>query len=49
MQALAKLGLISISHGERARVCELTAQSIFHQVDAAAQIHAPDLAGLSSI
>jgi len=38
MQALANMGLISISHGERARVCELTARSIFHQVDAAAQI-----------
>jgi DNA-binding FadR family transcriptional regulator len=38
MQALAKLGLISITHGERARVRELTAQFIFHQVDAAAQI-----------
>jgi DNA-binding FadR family transcriptional regulator len=38
MQALANMGLISITHGERARVCELTARSLFHQVDAAARI-----------
>jgi DNA-binding FadR family transcriptional regulator len=38
MQALANMGLITISHGERARVCRPTARSIFHQVDAAAQI-----------
>src|SRR5260370_25572655 len=38
MQALSNLGLITISHGERARVRRLTAQSLFHQVDAAAHI-----------
>jgi DNA-binding FadR family transcriptional regulator len=38
MQALANLGLVTITHGERARVRQLTARSIFHQVDAAAQI-----------
>lgn len=38
MQSLANMGLVSISHGERARVKELTAQSIFRQVDQAAHI-----------
>ena len=38
MQALANMGLISISHGERARVCHLTARSITQQVDLTAQI-----------
>ena len=38
MQSLSNLGLLTISHGERARVCELTARSITHQVDIAAQI-----------
>ena len=38
MQALANMGLVSISHGERARVQELTAQSIIRQVDASAHI-----------
>jgi DNA-binding FadR family transcriptional regulator len=38
MQALGNLGLISISHGERARVLELTAQSIIRQVDQTAHI-----------
>ena len=38
MQALDNLGLISISHGERARVLEVTAQSIVNQVDQAAHI-----------
>jgi DNA-binding FadR family transcriptional regulator len=38
MQALDNLGLISISHGERARVLELTAQSIVQQVDQTAHI-----------
>ncbi len=38
MQALANMGLVAISHGERARVLELTARSIFRQVDVAAKI-----------
>ena len=38
MQALANMGLVSISHGERARVQELTAQSIIRQVDQSAHI-----------
>ena len=38
MQSLSNLGLLTISHGERARVCALTARSITHQVDIAAQI-----------
>jgi GntR family transcriptional regulator, sialic acid-inducible nan operon repressor len=38
MQALAKMGLISISHGERAKVLELTARSLFQQVDLTAKI-----------
>jgi len=38
MQALANMGLVSISHGERARVKELTAQSIIRQVDLSAHI-----------
>lgn len=38
MQSLANMGLVSISHGERARVQELTAQSIFRQVDQSAHI-----------
>jgi GntR family transcriptional regulator, sialic acid-inducible nan operon repressor len=38
MQTLANMGLVSISHGERARVQELTAQSIFRQVDLSAHI-----------
>src|SRR5262245_34316498 len=38
MQALDNLGLISIVHGERARVLELTPQSIFRQVDQTAHI-----------
>lgn len=38
MQALSNLGLLTISHGERARVCTLTARSITQQVDTAAQI-----------
>jgi DNA-binding FadR family transcriptional regulator len=38
MQSLANMGLVSISHGERARVRELTAQSIFRQVDQSAHI-----------
>ncbi len=38
MQALSKIGLIAISQGERARVLELTAQSIARQVDQAAHI-----------
>ena len=36
MQSLSNMGLVSISHGERARVQELTAQSIIRQVDQSA-------------
>ena len=38
MQALANMGLVAISHGERAKVLKLSAQSIFKQVDVAAKI-----------
>ena len=38
MQSLSNLGLLTISHGERARVCALTARSLTHQVDITAQI-----------
>ena len=38
MQALSNMGLVAISHGERAKVLKLTAQSIFRQVDVAAKI-----------
>lgn len=38
MQALAAMGLVVISHGERAKVLELTAQSIFRQMDGSAKI-----------
>lgn len=38
MQSLAKMGLVSISHGERAKVLKLTAKSIFQQVDPTAKI-----------
>lgn len=38
MQSMANMGLVSISHGERARVQELTAQSIIRQVDQSAHI-----------
>ncbi|WP_275785139.1 transcriptional regulator NanR [Pararhizobium gei] len=38
MQALAGMGLVAISHGERAKVLELTAQSIFRQMDMTAKI-----------
>jgi len=38
MQALSNMGLLSISHGERARVRQLTARSIFEQVDTVAHI-----------
>ena len=38
MQALAAKGLVNISHGERAKVLRLTAQSIFQQVDLTAKI-----------
>lgn len=38
MQGLSNMGLVSISHGERARVQELTAQSIIKQVDASAHL-----------
>src|SRR3546814_18018330 len=38
MQALANLGLVTISHGERARVRELSARAQIHQVDMVAQL-----------
>jgi DNA-binding FadR family transcriptional regulator len=38
MQSLAGMGLVNISHGERAKVLKLTAQSIFRQVDLTAKI-----------
>ncbi|ANG97199.1 GntR family transcriptional regulator [Brucella pseudogrignonensis] len=38
MQSLAKMGLVSISHGERAKVLKLTASSILQQVDPTAKI-----------
>ena len=38
MQSLAKMGLVSISHGERAKVLQLTAKSIFQQVNPTAKI-----------
>ncbi|WP_075289355.1 transcriptional regulator NanR [Pararhizobium arenae] len=38
MQSLANMGLVAISHGERAKVLQLTAQSLFHQVDLTAKI-----------
>lgn len=38
MQALANMGLVEISHGERAKVLKLTARSLIRQVDVAAKI-----------
>ncbi len=38
MQSLGSMGLVSISHGERAKVQQLTAQSIIKQVDASAHL-----------
>jgi GntR family transcriptional regulator, sialic acid-inducible nan operon repressor len=38
MQSLANMGLVVISHGERAKVLELTARSLFKQVDLTANI-----------
>ena len=38
MQSLANMGLVTISHGERAKVQEITAQSIIRQVDLSAHI-----------
>jgi DNA-binding FadR family transcriptional regulator len=38
MQALANMGLVVISHGERAKVLEVTARSILQQVDQTAKI-----------
>ncbi|MCM8730576.1 transcriptional regulator NanR [Hephaestia sp. GCM10023244] len=38
MQALANLGLVTISHGERARVRAMTAKAAIHQVDMVAQL-----------
>ena len=36
MQALSNIGLLSISHGERSKVRQLTARAVVQQVDAAA-------------
>lgn len=38
MQSLSNMGLLNISHGERAKVLQLTAKSIFRQVDLTAKI-----------
>jgi DNA-binding FadR family transcriptional regulator len=38
MQQLAGMGLVKINHGERARVLELTPQSLMRQVDQSARI-----------
>ncbi|ALN72831.1 transcriptional regulator NanR [Aureimonas sp. AU20] len=38
MQSLSNIGLIAISHGERARVLPLTPRSVISQVDMAAEI-----------
>jgi DNA-binding FadR family transcriptional regulator len=38
MQALANLGLVTISHGERARVREMNAKAAIRQVDTIAQL-----------
>lgn len=38
MQQLSNMGLLTISHGERAKVRQPTAKSIFHQLDAAAGV-----------
>jgi GntR family transcriptional regulator, sialic acid-inducible nan operon repressor len=38
MQQLAAMGLVAINHGERARVLELTPQSLMRQVDESARI-----------
>jgi DNA-binding FadR family transcriptional regulator len=38
MQQLSSMGLVEINHGERARVLELTPQSLMRQVDQSAQI-----------
>ena len=38
LQALSNMGLVAISHGERAKVLELTAKAIFQQVDTVAKI-----------
>ena len=38
LQALANLGLVTITHGERARVRAITAESAVRQVDTAAQL-----------
>jgi GntR family transcriptional regulator, sialic acid-inducible nan operon repressor len=38
MQQLSNIGLLTISHGERAKVRQPTAKSIFQQVDAAAHL-----------
>jgi GntR family transcriptional regulator, sialic acid-inducible nan operon repressor len=38
MQALSNVGLLTITHGERAKVRQPTARSLFQQVDLAAQV-----------
>ncbi|MBG1232425.1 transcriptional regulator NanR [Aestuariivirga litoralis] len=38
MQALSSMGMVEINHGERARVLEFNAQSMFRQLDQSAHI-----------
>ena len=38
LQSLANMGLISISHGERAKVSQLSAQTVLRQVDGVARM-----------
>ena len=38
MQALSNVGLLTITHGERAKVRQPTARSLFQQLDLAAQV-----------
>ena len=38
MQALSNMGLLAISHGERARILALTPDSLFRQIDLPAQM-----------
>lgn len=38
MQSLSNMGLVAISHGERARVLQLSARSIINQVDVTAKM-----------
>ncbi|WP_037071965.1 transcriptional regulator NanR [Rhizobium sp. CF142] len=45
MRSLGKIGLVSISRGERAKVLQLTANSIFRQVDVTARVMLSQSAG----